>query len=81
MIMYQKYLGYSFHIMWRWLVFWIQKRHHRCMEHREFYPLLSIVDNMPQMLSQTGPRHAPDDVIIHCGYYRLPLDGAVIETF
>ena len=27
------------------------------------------------------PRHAPDDVIIHCGYHRLPLDGAVIGTF
>ena len=27
------------------------------------------------------PRHAPDDVIIHCGYQRLPLDGAVIGTF
>ena len=27
------------------------------------------------------PRHAPDDVIIHCGYHRLPLDGTVIGTF
>ena len=27
------------------------------------------------------PRHAPDDVIIHCGYDRLPPDGAVIGTF
>ena len=27
------------------------------------------------------PRHAPDDVIIHCGYQKLPLDGAVIGTF
>ena len=24
---------------------------------------------------------APDDVIIHCGYQRLSLDGAVIGTF
>ena len=27
------------------------------------------------------PRYAPDDIIIHCGYYRLPQDGAVIGTF
>ena len=27
------------------------------------------------------PRHAPDDIIIHCGYQRLPLDGAVFQTF
>ena len=27
------------------------------------------------------PRHAPDDVIIQCGYQRLSLDGAVIGTF
>ena len=32
--------------------------------------LLSNVDNMPQMLSQTCPRS---------GYQRLPLDGVVIE--
>ena len=32
------------------------KRHHRCME---YCGLLSIVDNRPQMLSQTCLRHAP----------------------
>ena len=38
------------------LVFANKKRHHICMLHCE---LLSIVDNMPQMLSQTCPRWCP----------------------
>ena len=44
-------------------------------------PQIAVQCPLLTIYARCCPRHALDDVIIHCRYQRLPLEGSVIRTF